>query len=64
MDNKLFFKPERRRVQGFKDSRIQGFKCKRQKVRGLEGWRVSKLDKLKKLKKPNKPEKPNRGLDV
>ena len=50
--------------KGFEESRIQGVKWKRQKVRGLEGWRVSKLDKLKKLKKPNKPEKPNRGLDV
>jgi len=40
--------------KGFEESRIQGVKWKRQKVRGLEGWRVGKLDK---------PEKPGRGLE-
>ena len=34
-------KPEKERVQGVKDSR--GQVVKRQRVRGLEGWRVGRL---------------------
>ncbi|HOG39191.1 MAG: hypothetical protein ILNGONEN_02022 [Syntrophorhabdaceae bacterium] len=34
MDNKLFFKPERRRVQGFKDSRVQVEKERGQRSEG------------------------------
>ncbi len=38
------------RIRKRKDSRIQGFKWKRQRVRGLEGWRVGKKPEKRKRK--------------